>query len=416
MLNIENDNVRKHLFEGEFGIEKEALRILKDGTFAKTPHPFPDDKNIVRDFCENQLEINTGVSNSAKEAIEELEFIEKRVRDKIKEDGEYLWNYSNPPYIRNEDDIPVAQFMGVMSEKTVYRNYLSKMYGKYKMTFSGIHVNYSFAESLLIEDFKLSGEDDFREYKDKIYLNLASNYVNNGWLITALLASSPLLDSSFLTKGVLDGTDFIGMASVRCSELGYWNHFVPVFDYSSIKGYSDSIRGFIKEGLISSQTEVYYPVRLKPRGENNLDNLDRMGVNHIELRNIDVNPFAFAGVDIRDLEFMKLLLVYDACIESGEMTKDRQVKACINFKNAAHYDPDVTQIMITDGYVVSLRTAVLRLLDEMDDFFKDLGFDVYETIKFQVDKFANDDSRYAVRIKNEYGDGFVRNGLLKTLS
>jgi glutamate--cysteine ligase len=72
--------------------------------------------------------------------------------------------------------------------------------------------------------------------------------------------------------------------------------------------------------------------------------------------------------------------------------------------------------MISDGYVVSLRTAVLRVLDEMDDFFKDLGFDVYDIIKYQVDKFANDDSRYAVRVKKEYGDGFVRNGLLKTLS
>ena len=72
--------------------------------------------------------------------------------------------------------------------------------------------------------------------------------------------------------------------------------------------------------------------------------------------------------------------------------------------------------MISDGYVVSLRTAVLRVLDEMDDFFKDLGFEVYDIIKYQVDKFANDDSRYAVRVKKEYGDGFVRNGLLKTLS
>ena len=41
---------------------------------------------------------------------------------------------------------------------------------------------------------------------------------------------------------------------------------------------------------------------------------------------------------------------------------------------------------------------------------------VKDIIMYQVDKFARDDKRYAVRIKEEYGDGFVRNGLIKTLS
>ena len=59
MFHIENDIVRSLLLKGNFGLEKESLRITRDGNFALSLHPFPDNKNIVYDFCENQTEINT---------------------------------------------------------------------------------------------------------------------------------------------------------------------------------------------------------------------------------------------------------------------------------------------------------------------------------------------------------------------
>ena len=62
---------------------------------------------------------------------------------------ERLWVLGNPPYIENEKDIPVALFEGENVSKTAYRDYLSDKYGRYKMTFSGIHVNFSFSEELL---------------------------------------------------------------------------------------------------------------------------------------------------------------------------------------------------------------------------------------------------------------------------
>lgn len=86
---------------------------------------------------------------------------------------EYLWPFSNPPYIRDEDDIPIARYGGQETSKTVYRQYLSDRYGRYKMTFSGIHVNYSFSEELLKTDFELSGESDFQDYKNELYVTLA---------------------------------------------------------------------------------------------------------------------------------------------------------------------------------------------------------------------------------------------------
>ena len=93
MLHIENYDVKKHILEGNFGLEKESLRIKKDGALSHSPHPFPDDMHIVKDFCENQTEINTSVHTSAKGAVEELEFHNRRIYERLESlpEREYLW-------------------------------------------------------------------------------------------------------------------------------------------------------------------------------------------------------------------------------------------------------------------------------------------------------------------------------------
>lgn len=85
MLHLEDLYIREHIMDGMFGLEKESLRVLADGTFAHTKHPFEDNDYIVRDFCENQTEINTRVHTTAEAAIRELQehyvMIQKTVHD-----------------------------------------------------------------------------------------------------------------------------------------------------------------------------------------------------------------------------------------------------------------------------------------------------------------------------------------------
>lgn len=141
------------------------------------------------------------------------------------------------------------------------------------MTLSGIHVNYSFSEELLRADFALSELEDFQEHKNDLYITLAERAAVYGWIMTAVTAASPLMDSSFVEKGREGDTTFNGMVSVRCSELGYWNYFTPIFDDTGIRAYADSIRRYVDRGLLAAPTELYYPIRLKPRGRNDLDRL-----------------------------------------------------------------------------------------------------------------------------------------------
>lgn len=413
MLHIENESVKKQILDGNFGLEKESLRILKDGILSHSPHPFPDDEHIVKDFCENQTEINTSVHDSAKGAIEELELHNGRIYKKLKNlsEREYLWPFSNPPYIQNESDIPVAVFGGSNVSKTAYREYLSAKYGRYKMTFSGIHVNYSFSEELLKVDFKMHKETDYQEYKNQFYLSLAQKMAAYGWLLVAVTAASPLLDSSFVEKGVYDGDIFTGMASVRCGEMGYWNEFAPIFDYHDINSYADSIQKYVDMGLLKASSELYYPIRLKPAGENNLESLRKGGVNHIELRMFDLNPLACAGVEEKDVIFAQLLMVWLSSTSNCPFSEKDQIQAVQNFKNAAHYDLKTVNISAPDGKIYSAVHAALKVIEKMKEFYEELGIDVGEVLQFEYEKFTDAQNRYAWKIRKQFGNGYVKKGL-----
>lgn len=413
MFHVENESVKQKLFLGNFGLEKESLRITPDGHMAHTLHPFPGHKHIVRDFCENQTEINTPVLHTPEEAVESLYAYTKEIQKGLVQlpEPELLWPFSNPPYIINEDDVPVAQFTGGKSSKTSYREYLSDRYGRYKMAFCGIHVNFSFAEELLWADFELTGETDFAEYKNRVYLDLAERAAAYGWILTAVTAASPLLDSSYVEKGRFGGNAFIGMSSTRCSELGYWNYFTPIFDYTDIRAYADSIRRYVDMGLIAAPTELYYPIRLKPTGNNDLMRLRNEGVDHIELRMFDLNPLCPEGIDVRDLKFAHLLLVFLAGTAVQPFSDKDQVQAEQNFKNAAHYDLKTVKIMTPDGQVFSVPDAARNVIGFMRDFYADASEDIRAVLDFEEQKFIDPENRYAWQIRKQYADGFVKHGL-----
>ena len=130
MLHIDDEIVRSLACSGGFGLEREGLRITEEGFMSHTPHPFPEDRFITRDFCENQVEINTSVNVSVHEALLELEAHDRRIQKTLSgmDAREYLWPFSNPPYIRGEDDIPIARFGGEDHPKTIYRRYLADRY------------------------------------------------------------------------------------------------------------------------------------------------------------------------------------------------------------------------------------------------------------------------------------------------
>ena len=126
-----NAALQQNIALAEFGAEKESLRVTPDGFLAQTKHPFTEEY-IDRDFCENQVEMITGVHDNVDSLIDELEEIHRTVNAKLREMNELLWPFSNPPIVRSADEIPIALFEGEQKERTEYRRYLAEKYMSFR--------------------------------------------------------------------------------------------------------------------------------------------------------------------------------------------------------------------------------------------------------------------------------------------
>lgn len=405
----------KYMFDGHFGIEKESLRVNEGGNLSHTDHPFMDIHNIDRDFCENQIEIITDVCDSVDAVYEQLVYFHnvavKRLYN-LESGKEYIWNFSNPPYVRSEDDVPIARFDGKLRGKEIYREYLAHKYGKKKMLFSGIHFNFSFADDYIKTLYDQSNEKSYEDFKNQQYLNLAKQVTKYAWLIVYLMSASPLMDGSFLKDEDI-GKDILSpYASGRCSEIGYWNDFVPILEYGNIQEYVESIQSYVDAGQLKSSAELYYPVRLKPAGENTLENLKNKGVNHIELRNIDLNPLSDIGLKKEDVEFLHLLLLYLNTLENKHFEVYEQIMAIKNTKKAALYDDSKIQIETGWNRSENIKDVALEVLEEIEHFYYDLGIETaVKVVRYQINKIVNPQERYVTKIRNTFAGGYVKTGL-----
>ena len=348
-------------YKGSFGLERETLRVDRDGKLAQTPHPFGDSEEITRDFCENQIELVTPVCSSIDGLMSELRRLDSKVREELDKNGERVWLYSNPPHIENENDIPVANFLGEHSGKRRYRDQLERRYGKRLMLFSVIHFNFSFDDEYLRS---ICDDEDFESFKNRFYLRLYKQLSVHSWLVLLLTAASPIYDRSLDEDGAF-GEVKSRYASMRSSERGYWNEFVPEFKFGKLSEFVDSIQYYVDKGALFSASELYLPVRLKPKGVNKLESF-KNGVSHIELRMFDINPFTELGVDERDLEFAHLLIMYLSTKEDFDLTAELQKKAVAAHKNAALYELDGIAV---DGVPILERAE--QIINDMLAFFSD---------------------------------------------
>lgn len=414
-IDFGNPKIGKYMLEGNFGLEKESLRVTTEGFLSHTKHPFPDNPNMERDFCENQTELITDVSESTDEVWKRLAQLQKKAVSTLlhlETGAEFLWPFSNPPYVRGEKDIPIAAYQGTLMGKSLYREYLGKKYGKRKMLFSGIHFNFSFPQVMFEEEYEERGFSSPRDYKNHIYLELAKKATKYSWMIVYLTAASPVLDGSFFFEEDL-GKDLLkNLASPRCSKIGYWNDFVPVLDYDSFEDYIKSIESYVEQGQLREAAELYYPVRLKPKGENSLDNLKNSGVNHIELRMLDLNPLEPVGIRKEDLKFLHFFILYLTSMEDAAFQPFEQLMAIKNEKRAAQYDEQSIRIETGWNSSLPIRDAALQTLSSMERFFIRLDYpEALESVRLQKRKIIYPEERYAVQVRKAFGENYVKKGV-----
>lgn len=353
------------------GIERETLRVTADGALASTGHPEKlgaalTHHWITTDFAEALLEFITPVDDNIDHLLMFLRDIHRHVARNLGD--ERMWPLSMPCFIEAEQDIELAQFgsSNIGRMKTLYREGLKNRYGPLMQTISGVHYNFSLPLAFWQAWAGIKDLESGNEQISAGYFRLIRNYYRFGWVIPYLFGASPAICSSFL-KGRESALPFErneqGMCylpyatSLRLSDLGYTNKSqsdlgITFNDLQSyVKGLKRAIatpsEEYIKLGVkdgdrylqlnsnvLQIENELYAsirPKRVTNSGETPSDALLRGGIEYIEVRSLDINPFSPIGVDVVQVRFLDLFLVWCLLAEAPEMSSDELLCARNNW-------------------------------------------------------------------------------------
>jgi glutamate--cysteine ligase len=314
------------------GIEKESLRVRPDGTLATTPHPAAlgsalTHPSITTDFSESQVELITGVNATAEACVAEITAIHQVVYRAL--GSEVLWCASMPCRLPADDAIPIGRYgsSNVGRAKSVYRMGLSHRYGRRMQTISGIHYNFSLPDAP----------------GNEAYFGLIRNFRRHSWLLLYLFGASPAVCSSFVAgrdhelARLSDDTMYLPYAtSLRMGRLGYQSDAQSrlAVSYNSLQSYGASLQEAltqpyppyekigIRDGddykqlavsLLQIENEFYGTIRpkrvIRP-GERPLHALRERGVEYVEVRLMDLDPFFAVGIDAATMRFLDMYLLH----------------------------------------------------------------------------------------------------------
>lgn len=390
----------RNIYSGNFGIEKENIRVDNKGRISKLPHSKIFGENnpyITRDFSESQIEIITSAFDTIEKAFNELHNITHVVLNTL--DNELLWPQSNPPIIEDEKEIEIANYE--KETKRVYRNYLSNKYGKKKAIISGIHFNISFSDDYLLNLFNnQTSFNEINDFKNNLYLKITKYFLNEKWLFTELFSASPVFHESYVDKCIKKASlsktnDYLSceLISLRNSECGYRNTESLYLDYSNIEEYNKSLKYYIDNKIIISESEIYSPIRIKK---------DALGnISYIELRFIDINPLYFNGVSLNDLKLIHMFFMYFSKLDDFYYSIDLQKESDQNNFLVNYFEKNMDIVNYEKEKLLLKGIKLLNNLKNFSSKIKGLPYNYEDIIDSAILRLKENDKSYYNIIKNE---------------
>jgi glutamate--cysteine ligase len=383
------------------GIERECLRVTGEGRLAQTPHPEAlgaalTHEQITTDYSESLLEFITPALADPVQTLQSLEKIHRFAYSKL--GNELLWSPSMPCQLPAEEDIPIAYYgtSNIGQLKYVYRQGLSLRYGRTMQCIAGIHYNFSVPDALwpLLKQADGAQASD-RDYQSAGYIALIRNFRRYSWLLMYLFGASPALDAGFLRGRAhqLEQLDpetlYLPYAtSLRMSDLGYQSNaqagLTPC--YNDLASYTDSLRlavatpyapyvemGTHKDGewvqlntnILQIENEYYSnirPKRVTYTGERPIQALQARGVQYVEVRCLDINPFQPTGVDLTEARFLDAFLLFCALEESPPLLSQECGSCTSNFLSVVKEGRRPGLQLQRDGEPVELKAWANDLL------------------------------------------------------
>jgi glutamate--cysteine ligase len=394
---------RRLIDRGLRGLEKECLRVGRDGELSATPHsrrfgsalthPW-----ITTDYSEALLEFVTPPESSSEDTLDFLADLHAFV---VREgEDELLWPASMPCIVTSDEAVPIAQY-GSSNEgrlRTIYRSGLGVRYGRAMQAIAGTHFNYSLPPAFWPAFREHEGSAlDARAFQTECLMRLVRNYRRCGWLLTYLYGASPAFSKSFRPQGhprleSLNADTWYApfSTSLRVSDMGYRNSTQARLNVgvNSLEEYLDGLAAALTSvdpryaaigvqvggeyrqlnaNVLQLENEYYSSIRPKPASKSPrlIAALRAHGVEYVEVRTLDLNPFVPVGVSLEQMRFVEALLLY--CLMSGSPPIQSAEQAEIDQRElAVAWEGRKPGLRVPrQGASVSLRDFALEILDAL---------------------------------------------------
>ena len=389
------------------GYERECLRVDATGKLAATPHPLALGSKlthpwITTDYAEALLEFITPPSQDPDFPLAFLRDIHRFTAQQLQ--GEVMWAGSMPCGLGEDKDIPIADYghSNAARFKAAYREGLGLRYGRKMQTIAGAHYNWSLPEPfwLALKDCCAAGTDT-QAFVSERYFGLIRNFLRYGWLIPYLFGASPAICKSFMQGQksslleLVPGTLYGPYAtSLRMSDLGYQNRAQANLNvsFNSLAEYTRALEAAIRTpdpfyeelgvrdgarwkqlnaNLLQIENEFYAairPKRIGKLGERPAKALQTYGVEYVEVRLFDLNPFIDIGIAPEQSTFADVLLLMCLFRESPPITSREQSENDENKNRVVTRGRQPDLQLLVHNREQPFRPLAHELFDDMQPF------------------------------------------------
>ena len=367
--------------QGTFGIEKESQRVHSDGSIVTSSHPKAFGNRrfhpyIQTDFAESQLELVTPPMKKLEDTLRWLSAIHEVTLRTLPE-NEFIFPFSMPAGLPPEEHIKVAQLDN--HEDVAYREHLVQSYGKYKQMVCGIHYNFQIDPKFIDALFHAQNETQSAvDFQNDFYLKIAKNFLRYQWILLYLFSATPTVEEKYF-RGNLPLKPHQYVRSLRSGKYGYVNDPKIHVSYDSLQEYVETLEHWVKSGDLIAEKEFYSSVRL--RGAKKARDLLEKGIQYLEFRLFDLNPFAPYGMELADAKFIHyfiLLMVWldDTADQEGiKLGKARLAEV-------AWEDPREQSVYAVEGELVLLE--MLKMLEQLN-----VSDEIKTIVKDKLGQFAD---------------------------
>ncbi len=381
------------------------MRVSPEGYISDGPHPAAlgsalTNPYITTDFAEALLEFITPVHTDIDECLDMLKNIHHFSLQNL-DANELLWVASMPCPHSSEVNIPIAEYgnSNIGRLKNLYRRGLHVRYGSLMQVISGIHYNFSMPAEFWEPFQQLCGDSQsLSDFKTTRYLHLIRNFHRYSWLLVYLFGASPAACNCFV-EGRNHGLQQFDAVSLylpeatclRMGNLGYKSEaqeslfvcynelqtyvdclyqamYEPYPEYDELGQKCDGDYQQINTCLLQLENEFYSTIRPKPKinsGERPLDALIKYGIEYVEVRALDLNPYLPVGIDAQDIRFLDTFLLHCLLSDSARCDQREFFEVATNLAAVVERGRDPELQLNRGDKMLGIRDWAEQLLDDM---------------------------------------------------